>query len=76
MCGSLFHSPKIETPKVEKVAPAPQAVTQSETAAMSDRAATENKRRRATRGADWARTRANDSVLTDTATSGNRQTLG
>lgn len=71
MC--IMSSPK---PKVEKVAPAPTPVTETETAAVDNRISTENKRRRAARGADWARNQARDAVLTDTAQSGNRQTLG
>ncbi len=47
MCGSLFHSPKVETPKVEKVAPAPQTVTSTETKAINDTAAKKEKRQRA-----------------------------
>ena len=39
MCGNLFGSkPKVEAPKVEKVAPAPQAVSASDTGAADDRA--------------------------------------
>ena len=70
MC--IMSTPK---PKVEKVAPAPQQITSDETAAVNDRISAENKRRRAARGADWARNQANDTMLSSAAQSG-RQTLG
>jgi hypothetical protein len=74
MCANLFGGSK--SPKVEKVAPAPQAVTGAETDAMSDRSAAEAERQRKKRG--YAATRVADdrNVLTDTAQSGTRQTLG
>ena len=75
MCGNLFGSkPKVEAPKVEKVAPAPQAVSASDTSAADDRAAAEAERQRKKRG--YAATRVADDrgVLTDTAQG--KQTLG
>ena len=66
MCGNLFKS---SAPKVEKVAPAPTPVQQSEAQAVGDRVKDENKKRRAMVGADQMR-----SVLTDAAQG--RQTLG
>ena len=65
-------------PKVEQVAPAPQSVPVSETdsAAVNNRIAADNKRKRNARGVDWARNLSRDAVLTDAAQSGNRQTLG
>ena len=73
MCGNLFGGSS--SPKVEKVAPAPQEVSQSETAAVNDRISAENKRRRAAQGADWARNQAKDTLMSQ-AQSGTRQTLG
>ena len=68
MC--IISTPK---PKVEKVDPAPQAVSTEETTAMSDRAAAEAEKLRKKRG--YAATRSEDrAVLTDTAQS--KQTLG
>ena len=74
MCGNLFggHS----APKVEKVAPAPQAVSQSETSAMSDRASAEAEKMRKRRGYSATRSAADRTVLTDTAQGSSRQTLG
>lgn len=73
MCGNPFKSP--DAPKIEKVAPAPQAVSQSESSAMSDRAAAEAEKQRKRRG--YNSTRVSDrAVLTDTAQDGSRQTLG
>lgn len=70
MCSNLFSSPK---PKVEKVAPAPQAVSQTDTAAINDRAEAEAEKQRRKRG--YAATRADDrTVLTDAAQG--KQTLG
>ena len=74
MCGNLFggHS----APKVEKVAPAPQAVSQGETSAMSDRASAEAEKMRKRRGYNATRAANDRAVLTDAAQSGSRQTLG
>lgn len=73
MCGNLFGS---KAPKVEKVAPAPQAMSGAETDAMNDRSAAEAERQRKKRG--YAATRVADDreVLTDAAQSGTKQTLG
>ncbi len=73
MCSNLFGS---KSPKVEKVAPAPQAVSNAESDAMGDRAAAEAEKQRKRRG--YASTRIADdrTVLTDTANGGTRQTLG
>jgi hypothetical protein len=73
MCSNLFKSPK--SPKIEQVAPAPQAVSSTESDAMNDRAAAEAEKQRKKRG--YAATRVADdrNVLTDTA-QGARQTLG
>ena len=76
MCGNLFGKPKVKSPKVEQVAPAPTAVSQSETAAMSDRAAAEAEKLRKRRGYNSTRVAEDRAVLTDAAQSGNRQTLG
>ena len=77
MCGNLFgKSPKVEAPKVEKVAPAPQAVSQSETSAMSDRASAEAEKMRKRRGYNATRAANDRTVLTDTAQGSSRQTLG
>ena len=75
MCANLFSKPKVQAPVVEKVAPAPQAVSQAETAAINDRAAEDNKRRRAAMSADKTRVVANKTLM-DAAQSGTRQTLG
>ena len=74
MCSNLFGGSK--SPKVEKVAPAPQSVSSAETEAISDRSAAEAERQRRKRG--YAATRVADdrNVLTDAAQSGTRQTLG
>ena len=74
MC--IMKSPKVEQPKVEQVAPAPQAVTPTDTGAMDDRVSAENEKQRKKRG--YAATRIADdrSVLTDAAQGGGRQTLG
>ena len=76
MCANLFSKPKVTSPKVEKVAPAPQAVSSNESAAMSDRAAAEAERLRKRRGFGSTRVAEDRAVLTDAAQSGNRQTLG
>lgn len=73
MCSNLFGGSS--SPKVEKVAPAPTQQTQSETAAVNDRVSADAKRRRAAKGADWARNQAADTMLSQ-AQSGSRQTLG
>ena len=74
MCGNLFKSPKTVAPKVEQVAPAPQAVTAADTNVANDRAEAEAERQRKKRG--YAATRVADdrAVLTDSAQG--RQTLG
>lgn len=75
MCSNLFGSkPKVETPKVEKVAPAPQAVTPTDANAIGDRVTAEAEKQRKKRG--YAATRVADDrdVLTDSAQG--RQTLG
>ena len=71
MCANLFSSPK---PKIEKVAPAPQAVSGAETDAMSDRAAADAERQRKKRGYAATRVAEDRNVLTDTAAG--KQTLG
>ena len=78
MCGNPFKSstPSYEPPKVEKVAPAPQAVSQSDTSAMSDRASAEAEKQRKRRGYNSTRVADDRAVLTDAAQSGGRQTLG
>ena len=77
MCGNLFGSkPKVETPKVEKVAPAPQAVAPTDTGAMDDRVSAENEKQRRKRGFAATRIADDRSVLTDTAQGSGRQTLG
>ena len=68
MCANLFSSPK---PKIEKVAPAPQAVTSAET---DDRAAADAERQRKKRGYAATRVAEDRNVLTDTAAG--KQTLG
>ena len=73
MCANLFGGSK--SPKVEKVAPAPQAVTGAETDAMSDRSAAEAERQRKRRGYNATRVAEDRGVLTDTA-QGTKQTLG
>ena len=72
MCANLFGGNK--APKVEKVAPAPQAVTGAETDAMSDRAAAEAEKQRRRRGYNSTRVAEDRAVLTDTAQG--KQTLG
>ena len=74
MCGNLFGGSS--SPKVEKVAPAPTPQTSTDTAATSSRMNEQDRRRRAAKGADWARNQSRDNVLTDNAQSGTRQTLG
>jgi len=67
---------KSSKPKVEQVAPAPTAVSETDTAAMDDRAKAEAEKLRKRRG--YASTRIADdrAVLTDAAQGGTRQTLG
>ena len=72
MCANLFGGSK--APKVEKVAPAPQAVTGAETDAMADRAAEEAERQRKRRGYNATRVAEDRGVLTDNAQG--KQTLG
>ena len=76
MCGNLFSRPKVETPRVEQVAPAPQNVTGTDTKAMSDRAKAEADKLRKRRGYNSTRIADDRSVLTDAAQNGSRQTLG
>ena len=76
MCANLFSKPKVSSPKVEQVAPAPQAVSQSESAAMSDRAAAEAEKLRKRRGYSSTRVAEDKATLMGAAQSGNRQTLG
>ena len=73
MCSNLFGS---KAPKVEKVDPAPQAVSTTDTAAMSDRSSAEAERQRKKRGYAATRIAEDRGVLTDTAQAGSRQTLG
>jgi len=68
MCANLFKTPK---PQIEKVAPAPQAVTSAET---DDRAAADAERQRKKRGYAATRVAEDRNVLTDTAAG--KQTLG
>ncbi len=77
MCGNPFKSPKTQTVEVEKVAdPAPQAITPTDTGAAEDRTAAESEKQRKKRGYAATRVAADRGVLTDTAQSGTRQTLG
>ena len=76
MCSNLFRKPKVETPTVEQVAPAPQAITPTESNAINDRVANEKKKQQQRRGYMDTRRVANSPVLTDTAQSGQRSTLG
>ena len=76
MCANLLKKPKVTAPKVEQVAPAPTAVSQNESAAMSDRAAAEAEKLRKRRGYSSTRVAEDRAVLTDAAQSGTRQTLG
>ena len=72
MC--IMSTPK---PKTEKVAPAPQAISPTETGAIDERIAAETEKNRKKRG--YAATRIVDdrNVLTDTAqNTAGRQTLG
>lgn len=71
MC--IMSTPK---PKVEKIAPAPTPVTETDAAAVNNRITDEAERQRRKRG--YAATRVADdrAVLTDNAQPGNRQTLG
>jgi hypothetical protein len=75
MCGNLFGGGS-SSPKVEKVAPAPTAITPTDTGSQADRMAAEAEKQRKKRG--YASTRVADdrSVLTDTAQGGAKQTLG
>ena len=64
-------------PEVEKIPdPAPTPVTQTDAVAQNDRVSADAEKQRKKRG--YASTRIADdrAVLTDTAQSGNRQTLG
>lgn len=63
-------------PKVEKVAPAPTAITPTDTGAQEDRIATEAEKQRKKRGYAATRIADDHAVLTDNARAGGRQTLG
>ena len=76
MCGNPFKRQKVNAPKVEQVAPAPQAVSQNESAAMSDRAAAEAEKLRKRRGYNSTRVAEDRETLMGAAQSGTRQTLG
>lgn len=71
MC--IMSTPK---PKVEKVAPAPTAQTESDTASVNNRITEDNRRRRAARGAQWASDRAENTMLSSAASTGSKTTLG
>ena len=82
MCGSMFKSPKVEKPKVET----PPATAQVEAVKVPDPTPTNvaevdnnqsstNTKKKQQQRRGFAATR-NDAVLTDTAQSGGRQTLG
>ena len=78
MCGNLFggSSPSYEAPKVEKVAPAPQTITPTESNAANDRAAAEKKKLQQRRGyLETRRVTSTDSLMNQ-AQSGKRSTLG
>ena len=45
MCSNLFSKPKVSTPVVEQVAPAPQNVSSSESKAVGDQLKEQNKKR-------------------------------
>ena len=78
MCGNPFKSdtPSYTPPKIEKVAPAPQAVTQNDNTAANERAASEAEKQRKRRGYNSTRVAEDRTVLSDTAQGGSRQTLG
>ena len=76
----LGSSPKVESPKVEKVAPTPQTITPTESNAVKDRTESQKKKRQQAaaeigRTAGSSRVVANDTLLNQ-AQSGARQTLG
>lgn len=73
MCGNPFKS---SSPSVQKVDPAPQAVSTTDTAAADERAAAEAEKNRKKRGYAATRIAADRGVLTDTAQSGSKSTLG
>jgi len=75
MCGNLFGGSK-SSPKVEKVAPAPTAITPTDTGSQADRLAADAEKQRRKRGYASTRSAADREVLTDTAQGGARQTLG
>lgn len=89
MCGNPFKSPKTKTvtvekpvivekpveAKVEKMAdPTPTPIAPTDTGAQETRMDTEREKQRKKKG--YASTRTAEPVLTDTAQSGGRQTLG
>lgn len=76
MCILKSSSPSVEAPKVEKVAPAPTAITPTDTGSQADRMSAEAEKQRKKRGYASTRSAADRAVLTDTAQSGARQTLG
>ena len=68
MCANLFSKPKVQAPVVEKVAPAPQAVSQPETAAIKNRAR-EDKRQRALANEEVGRTSLSSRIVPNNAPS-------
>jgi len=78
MCGNLFKSPKVETPQVQQVAPAPQSVSQPERAAIKDMAK-KNRRARLEANSEPGRTAGSSRVvdsLLNQAQSGTKNRLG
>jgi len=82
MCINTSKPKKVVVEKpvekvVEKVTdPSPTVVTPTDTGSADERVAAENERQRRKRGYASTRVAADRSVLTDTAQSGTRQTLG
>lgn len=74
MCGNLFGGSS--SPKVEKVAPAPTAMSSTDTGAQQDRMDAEAKKQRRKQGYASTRSAEDRSVLTDTAQGGAKTTLG
>jgi len=66
MCANLFSKPK--TPTVQKVAPAPQSVSQPESAAIKD-SARRDKRQRAIANAELGRTAQSSRIVANNAPS-------
>lgn len=86
MCGNLFRSPKVETPKVEQPVqtkvepvkvpdPTPQVINPTDTGTGAERANAEAEKQRKRRGYAATRVSEERAVLTDNAT-GKRATLG